>query len=338
MKLKYLVTGTIKYDSGVYKKIISQLKALKRIGIETELIMLSRNKPSEWTNPIKVRYKKTITSPYNNKFEKIRSQKDIARAISEEIEVSDSQTVLYIRGMIPSPSLIRVLRKKRKCKVIFELQSITENEAKMRGSWGTVIAMKFFAGKIIKNSDGIVGVTNEVTLCVAHVAKWHGLDRLIKGITNYNGETEIKFHIIGEGTEIKKLKSLVSILKLEKYVIFHGFKTGKELDSFFDRCHIAIGSLAIHRAGSGSPLKSREYCARGIPFVDSVNDPDFSPDFPYRLKIDSNESLVDLEKIQNFAKNVLKDKEHPKKMRGYAQEKLDWSVKMRKLKDFLENI
>lgn len=175
-------------------------------------------------------------------------------------------------------------------------------------------------------------------LCVAQVAKWHGLDRLIRGIAEYKGDVNVRLNIVGDGSEVPNLKRLVADLKLENSVIFHGFKTGKELDEFFDMCHIAVGSLAIHRAGSGSPLKSKEYCARGMPFVDSVNDVDFDGTFPFRLKLDSNEDPIDIEKMILFAESTLSDTYHAEKMRRYAQDRLDWSIKMKRLKDFFEEI
>jgi hypothetical protein len=38
-------------------------------------------------------------------------------------------------------------------------------------------------------------------------------------------------------------------LGISDRVVFHGFTTGKALDALFDRCHIAVGSLGIHRKG-----------------------------------------------------------------------------------------
>ena len=106
-------------------------------------------------------------------------------------------------------------------------------------------------------------------LCVANVSKWHGLDRLLKGMATYCSNTCIIFHIAGEGAQIPLLKQLVEKLNLQDSVIFHGFKTGDELDTLFNSCHIAVGSLGIHRIGlnEASILKAREYCARGIPYI-----------------------------------------------------------------------
>jgi len=99
-----------------------------------------------------------------------------------------------------------------------------------------------------------------------------------------------------------------------------------------------VGSLGIHRIGlkEASILKAREYCARGIPFIYGIADPDFPADFPYILHLPADESPIDIEQVITFADRVLADPDHPQKMHRYAEEHLDWSVKMKRLKDFLE--
>jgi glycosyltransferase involved in cell wall biosynthesis len=177
-------------------------------------------------------------------------------------------------------------------------------------------------------------------LCVANVSRWHGIDRLIEGLAAYNGPLKIILHIAGEGYELPHLKQMVTERKLIEQVIFHGFKSGNKLDSLFNICHIAIGSLGLHRIGlnESSTLKAREYCARGIPYIIACGDPDFPDDFPYILRVPPDESPIDIESVVHFAQKVCADSDHPKKMRKYAEENLDWSIKMMKLKGFLESL
>lgn len=177
-------------------------------------------------------------------------------------------------------------------------------------------------------------------LFVASVNRWHGLDRLIQGLAIYNGPTKITLHIAGDGTELPTIQKLTNELGIANQVIFYGFKTGEDLDLLFNTCHIAVGSLGMHRIGltEASILKAREYCSRGIPYIIACADPDFQDDFPYIYRIPSDESPVDIEKVIEFAKRVYADPYHPQKMRAYAVEHLDWSVKMKKLKTFLETL
>jgi len=366
---------------GVFKKISSQLSELQKLGVFSELVIMNKYVPYHLPEDIHVRFREARTAPYRNVWEKIRSSSDIAQAIGEEIESSDERSILYIRGLSPSPKMIRTLRKKRKCRVVFELQSFAEREAALRGSRETVLAMKLFYGKVLRYADGIVGVTNEIALhyfkmskrrdlpylangngidvtsvplrtppefdgrnlnllSVAQVAKWHGLDRIIRGIACNDGKTNIRFHVVGDGSEIPNLKKLVSDLGLEENVLFHGFKTGKELDELFNKCHIAVGSLGAHRKGLSqtSELKAREYCARGIPFICSVPDADFPAGFPYVLRVNSSEEPVDVEQIISFARTICSKDDHRHEMREYAMNNLDWSIKMKKLVEFLSGI
>lgn len=175
-------------------------------------------------------------------------------------------------------------------------------------------------------------------LCVANVSRWHGLDRLLRGLAMYNGMPRAILHIAGGGAELPYLQKLTRDLGITECVIFHGFLTGKALDTLFNQCHVAVGSLGIHRIGlkEASVLKAREYCARGIPFIYGISDLDFPSDFPYILHLSADENPVDIKVVLDFAKIVCADPDHPQKMHRYAEEHLDWSVKMKKLKNFLE--
>jgi len=86
-------------------------------------------------------------------------------------------------------------------------------------------------------------------LCVANVSKWHGLDRLMKGLATYQGPVKVTLHIAGDGADLSTLKKLAGNLNLSNQVIFHGFTAGAALDNLFNTCHIGVGSLGIHRKG-----------------------------------------------------------------------------------------
>ncbi len=177
-------------------------------------------------------------------------------------------------------------------------------------------------------------------LCVANVSRWHGLDRLFQGLARYNGMSEVLLHIAGDGAELPYLRKLANDLGISDQVVFHGFLTGEALNALFNRCHVAVGSLGAHRLGlqEASILKARDYCARGIPFIYGTSDPDFPTDFPYVLHLPADESPIDIERVLAFGQEICADPDHPQKMRRYAEERLDWSVKMRILKGFLEKL
>lgn len=177
-------------------------------------------------------------------------------------------------------------------------------------------------------------------LFVANISYWHGIDRILEGIGEYEGEVKIFLHIIGEGQIISQLKKQVDILNIHNSVIFHGIIIGNDLNRYFDQSHIAISSLGIHRKGltQTSELKARDYCARGIPFILACDDPDFPDNFPFILKFPANEDPIKIDLILNFAYHMFQDQEHNQKMRQYAKINLDWGKKMKTLRIFLKEL
>lgn len=175
-------------------------------------------------------------------------------------------------------------------------------------------------------------------LGVANVSYWHGYDRVIKGLAQYYAERadmdapNVHFHIVGNGPEIPKLKRLTEELKLGKFVSFHGHLQGEELNKRFDEADIGVASLGLHRIGSqhGSVLKAREYCARGLPFILSYDDPGFSPQFKYMMTLPADDSAVNISDVLRFYEEIAKD-DYAEAMRKYAEKHLSWEASLKTL-------
>lgn len=164
----------------------------------------------------------------------------------------------------------------------------------------------------VKMKTSVNDTTEELNLIgVAEIHRWHGFDRLVKGLVNYYKQHQdyiVRFHVVGyfysaEGEE--EFKHLITSHGMEKYVIIHGKKHGTELDDIFEKCDFGVGSLGRHRVGIQKikTLKNREYAARGIPFVYSETDSDFD-ERPYVLKAPADESAIDISKIIDFYKRL----------------------------------
>lgn len=373
MRVKYLAVYDGKPGTGVTRKILSQALALNLNGVSTDLVLLSRDTPLELKN--KVESFTLKTPPYKNTLEKISFLRGIAQAVRK---YSNECDIIYFRGLLPSPFLSHELASRRKAKVVFEIQSIEELEARLNKSLGRYWMTRFFAGSVLRHCDGIVGVTDEITsyyrtlsgkpglfcatvgngisvgdvpmrkapaftgrkldlLCVGKIAEWHGIDRLVRGMAA-DGEIDARLNIVGEGKGLQALQVMTRKFGLEEKVIFHGFKTGGQLDDLFDRCHVGIGSLGIHRKGiyETSELKAREYCARGIPFINSAEDRDFPAEFRYRLQVPANEDQIEMGIVKAFAETALRDMDHPSVMRDLALRNLDWTVRMKELAGFFQ--
>ena len=214
------------------------------------------------------------------------------------------------------------------------VNEITEKEAK-----------RFGKHRIIPNGFDVLSVpvrkplelNDEIhILGLANLVSSHGYDRIVTGIAKYKGPKKIIFHLAG-GTgkaEMEKLKAQAMQLNISSNIILYPPIYGEELSLLFDKCHIAAGSLGMHRKKlyKGSNLKLREYCSRGIPFFSSYIDDDFK-DFKFHLVFEASEEPIDMNRLCSFVETVNETKCYPQIMREYALENLDWKVKMAKLFD-----
>lgn len=369
-------------EGGIAKKIRSQIISLNQFKLNIELILIIIGDFQIDTHDFLSTYKFNLTSGMDF-FNRIIRTIKIRKIFHDTIQNIGSKDIFYCRYLGPLPTYYpyNYLKIFRTCKIITEHQTKELDEYKVIGN-SLLYWFEFFFGKFIKKqSDAIIGVTDEIVqyeiignvipqkpyctigngfsiqsvpirlnsnsnsenlhlLFVANISRWHGLDRLLEGISSYGGDMNIKLHVTGDGAELQNLIDLTQKLRIREHVIYHGFLTGEKLDNLFNTCHIAVGSLGIHRIGltESSTLKVREYCARGIPWIIACKDPDFPDDFPYIHRIPADESPVNIEEVIEFAKKVYADPDHPQKMREYAFEHLDWSVKMKKLKAFLESL
>ncbi len=168
---------------------------------------------------------------------------------------------------------------------------------------------------------------------VAHLCNWHGLDRLIKGIFNYNGNLELKLHIISNNTEeCKMLKNYVLEKKLENNIFFLGEKNNSEIFNYIKTSHVAIGSLGYHRRGAklDTSLKNKEYCAMGIPFIHSIEDTSFNYEFKYKFKVSNDDCDIIINDIISWFKSIEND-EYSLYMRDYALKKLNWNESFKQI-------
>lgn len=174
---------------------------------------------------------------------------------------------------------------------------------------------------------------------VAEVHYWHGYDRVIHGIGEYYKrphDKNVYFHIVGgvapsemyDTAQAPGFDRYIKKYGIEKQIIFHGQKYGKELDELFNAADFAIGSLARHRTKIDKikTLKNREYAARGIPFIYSETDEDFDR-MPYVLKAPADESPVSIQAIIQFYEAL---NSPPEQIRASIKH-LSWKNQMEKV-------
>ncbi len=111
----------------------------------------------------------------------------------------------------------------------------------------------------------------------------------------------------------------------------------------FDRCHLAISTLGLHRKGmiEASTLKVREYWARGIPILLSERDPDLDQCEaikPFYWQAEMNDAPLPLEQVEDFARRVFSIPNYRDRMVELGRTTIDMSVKMAQLKAFFERV
>lgn len=167
----------------------------------------------------------------------------------------------------------------------------------------------------IRVRNPILGVEGIHIICVADYAMWHGCDRLISGLHTYiqKGQgTNVVFHIVGGGKELDRYKKLVRRYGIEKNVLFHGILTGKKLDEVYDMCDLAAECFGCHRVNvwMSSSLKSREYGAKGLPMLTSVQlDMCNKETRKYICNFPADEQPIDVEKIVRFYHSIYRGKD-----------------------------
>lgn len=364
MKIAYVILGDInkKEYAGIKKKIFEQIDALRSINNNVILIT--------YDNEDLVAYdeigNKHIISSFNNKIDK--KLKIIDRTFINFINNFNIDT-FYIRYIQSDIFFIKLLKniKELDKKIYLEIPTYPYDDELTKAK--LIIdkiyrrKLKKYIDKVIISSDKLEKVfgidvfyldncinlenikfenhifkknIDEINLIgVSYIRNCIGYDRIIKGLAEYysnNHSIKVYFNIVGEGEGLEELKELVKQKNLERYVEFHGFKSGKDLDIVFEKSDIAIGSLGDHRLGviKKSPLKSREYCGRGIPFISSVEDLGFDEKCEFILNIEQNDNPVDINQVISFYLSMI-DKNISNKMRKYAEENFNWSEKYKKL-------
>lgn len=182
---------------------------------------------------------------------------------------------------------------------------------------------------------------NFTIISVATMQPAHGYERIIKGLHDYylsGGTARIIYKVVGNGSELEYYKSLVENYKLMENVIFVGPKSGEELTREFDDADIAVEVLGGYKDRKkrgdkflSSSLKSREYFARGIPFITASDmDLDEIEDLrKYYMHVDEESNTVDMRSVIQFLSDLFGNEnrvEFAERMREEGKKYLDYSV------------
>lgn len=375
-KILLVVYQELQEYSGISKKIISQYSSLKKMNPSTELCQIYFDSKGygycrfENNKDIKlgkgILFEIALRSKLHFILEKYITENNIKSIyIRYELNANpffvNTLKKLYKKNVkifleIPTYPYDGELRQKNILKKIYYLiekgyrtkmakyifRIITFSEDKIIWNVPTIQisnGIDFNQIKLKKSNKFDINKNKINLISVSMISFWHGLDRIINGIANFNSsnlEYKAYLNIVGGGDQIiiNQLKNIVKTNNIEEYIIFWGPMYGIELDNLFDHSDFAIGSLGRHRCNIQDikPLKNREYAARGIPFGYSENDKDFD-NSKFIIKFEATDNPLDIELILDF---LLENTYTPEKIRSYIYPQLSWEIQMNKVIKFID--
>lgn len=381
MKSLYITFLNEDIRPGYKMKIHSQCKAFYDLGYDSYLYIVKKFGMGLYQIKEEEHLIKRIENKRKRKSEERNIVDEfhlIQRFSKELIDVAKelNPDIVYIRRIVPAnPWVIKFMKylKRNGIKIIYEYPTYPwAREMLQSKQFFLFFIEQFFYRTVEKKADVIAYlgkyngknnkfvqifngvdvskfkkhsrvVTGDIGLIgVAHVAYYHGYDRVIRGLADYyrtSPDQKVIFHIVGPIDEKLALKELVEELQLQEYVIFYGMKTGKELDDIFDRSDIGIEGLGSFRRDKNmnlsASLKSREYTARGIPHLRATEDIVDISKVDFIFKINDNDTPVD---IGSLLRKFQEMKSSEDDIRKWAQDKLAWKSQIKKVLEPLNMI
>ena len=161
---------------------------------------------------------------------------------------------------------------------------------------------------------------------------WSGLERLMRSIED-NGNDRFELYITGNTVN----KGIYD----RSYVKLTGRLSEEDLQSLVNEVDLGVSNLANYMIhfNETTNLKSRDYYARGLPFIqaNSMPDVDGTEGEEFYLKLKNDSSIIQMDEVYTFAQKMKEDKNHPSKMRAFAEAHLDWKVTVAELARELMN-
>ena len=184
------------------------------------------------------------------------------------------------------------------------------------------------------------GGTLRVLMVAGVFWPWQGLDRILRGLLSAPDQ-RIELHLAGlvrSTTDQELIRQCNE--RFPGQVIAHGNLAQPALDALATETHLAISSLALHRKRmtEACPIKSREYCARGIPFIKAYHDPDFPAGSPGCYTVAADDAPLTPGELRRIAKDAWGHAGLGGAMREHTLRHLDFARKSHQLVDYLHSL
>lgn len=155
---------------------------------------------------------------------------------------------------------------------------------------------------------------------------WSGLNRLIESI-KLDNKNRFELYITGSVNNKEDYQ--------EDFITLTGRLTNDELIALVNEVDLGVSNLSNYliNFNETTNLKSRDYFARGLPFIQANTMPDVEGTIAknYYLLLPNDNSILNMDSIADFALNMRAEKDISQKMRDFALKNLDWSITVKEL-------
>ena len=305
MKIAFAVNWRGGRESGVYHKVVSQVRTWCSLGHEVGVFATTTRAAAEdWA---KLDQTFALFEARPNPLGRLVARERAAAAVREW-----APDIVYTRHGVAYPGLVRLARQ---YPLIIEINGDDLAESAHR-FMAIRLAIRMTRMFTLRSASGLAFVTHELAarasfsdfkkpgIVVANgidletvkpaepttraVASrmvflghpgtaWHGVDELLE-LAHCLPDWEV--HIVGPRADDFAESAPANVR-------FHGLLDAGAYGELLRSADVAIGSLAMYRAGiqEGSPLKVREYLAAGIPTVIAYDDTDFPAGADFLLRL-----------------------------------------------------
>lgn len=183
-----------------------------------------------------------------------------------------------------------------------------------------------------------------VLISVAGTLWWQAYDRLMKGMQAYKTQKspdapDVKFIMVGgDAKEMPGFRKMIQEYGLTDDVECPGFQTGEALDEYYKRADAGVSTLGCYLRGlkSCSSLKTKEFCAKGLPFIYTLEDSIEQEKPPFALQFSNDPTPIDVGKVVEFIARCRENSELPEEEREFARAHFDWTSILKSVLDFAE--
>lgn len=331
----FIVNGELTEDSGVTRKICSQIDTFNQNGLFTTPYVVKIRSDVKG-------YKILYRLPFSNLSPRWKISKSLG----------DADYIYMRRPFFCNIWFLRFLKAVKQMnpaiKIIYEIPSYPYDIEIIRDKRNLPLYIKDIIARrqlykyvdriaTLSNVDVVYGVktlhfnngydfseifpkkyTKHDSINIAAVAlfdTWHGYDRLILGLSNYyknGGKAKFNIHFAGDGPELENYKNLAAKMKVPHLCFFYGMQNIDQLNILYDKCDIGASCFGLFRkkVSTSSELKSREYLGKGLPIIcacklDAMDIPELKD---YFLRFQNNDSMVDFFRIERFYKKLYSEK------------------------------